>query len=310
MTIFPGSKYYTYVKDDRYVVRVISVNDNTVLVKLSNGNIKNMDRTLLENVGIRLIPDAICDIMIGKLNDDNKDVCMYIYRLDEFFHNDKNTYDASLLLRNDHYSAYKNEINANGNVYVGECCTKLNNPYDGRLIELSEFKSIESTYKFDIYLNDTIDDIISCIPYKYLSEINNVLKATYDRYSTYANVLGASEDIKSLMVNNNFMYNFRSIYNIYQVNWPGVYDDKLSHNSNGNIILNNKQVKFLEDMLQKHIDNINVIEYDKDINVKDIINYNHILISDSTEKIYLITYDIISDYPIDEDILKTLHLNV
>ena len=176
--------------------------------------------------------------------------------------------------------------------------------------KLSEFKSIESTYKFDIYLNDTIDDIISCIPYKYLSEINNVLKATYDRYSTYANVLGASEDIKSLMVNNNFMYNFRSIYNIYQVNWPVVYDDKLSHNSNGNIILNNKQVKFLEDMLQKHIDNINVIEYDKDINVKDIINYNHILISDSTEKIYLITYDIISDYPIDEDILKTLHLNV
>ena len=173
---------------------------------------------------------------------------------------------------------------------------------------MSEFKSIDSSYKFDIYLNDTLDEIISCIPHNYLSKINKVLKDTYDRYNDIVNVYGASEDLKSLMINNDFISNFRSLYNIHTINWPIVYDDKLSYDKNGNIILNDKQVKFLEDMLQKHIGNITVIEYDKDIDIKDIIHYNHILVSDNTEKIYLIAYDVISEYPIDEDILKSLHL--
>ena len=74
----------------------------------------------------------------------------------------------------------------------------------------------------------------------------------------------------------------------------------------GEIILNNKQIKMIEDILRKYITDVHVIKYDKDIDISKIVTNTHLMISDKMGVIYLISYVANGDYPIDNDIESSM----
>jgi hypothetical protein len=101
------------------------------------------------------------------------------------------------------------------------------------------------------------------------------------------------------------MLNYRALFNILQVDFPIVIDER-STNHEGNIVLNKKQQKKLEDAIGQYIKVIAVIKYDRDIDIAKIVSYNHIMISDKSGIIYLIAYQKIGDYKVDNDIADAL----
>ena len=100
------------------------------------------------------------------------------------------------------------------------------------------------------------------------------------------------------------MINYRYIFNITQVEF--VVDIGNNKTEDGEIILNNKQIKMIEDILRKYITDVHVIKYDKDIDISKIVTNTHLMISDKMGVIYLISYVANGDYPIDNDIESSM----
>jgi hypothetical protein len=98
------------------------------------------------------------------------------------------------------------------------------------------------------------------------------------------------------------MDHFRYAFNILPLDFP--IDIKDNRDADGNIIFNKKQQTKFEDAIMKHITNVTILPYDKDIDVSKIVSYTHMIVSDSMNKIYLIAYVVIDNYAIDADLLS------
>jgi hypothetical protein len=116
---------------------------------------------------------------------------------------------------------------------------------------------------------------------------------------------GTAVSIRQLWEENDFIGNYKSLFNIVQIEFQIVLG-KESYNTDGDIILNPKQKNRLEDMLRRYIANIRVIKYDKDIDISKIVNVQHVVVCDSENKIYLIAYNVDGYYAESEDDMQVL----
>ena len=133
---------------------------------------------------------------------------------------------------------------------------------------------------------------------------NTTLECIYNEKAAN-NIKGYCRSLKELCKDNHFIEAYRSLFNITTIDWSIVLG-KQSFNEDGDIILNSKQIKAIEDMIRKYITDVKVIEYGYDVDISKIVSYAHIIVSDVNEKIYLIAYRVIGDYPVDDDIAKAM----
>ena len=128
-----------------------------------------------------------------------------------------------------------------------------------------------------------------------------------NKFAKQPNIKGYSRTLEELMHKNNFIDEVRMSFNIYKIEWKIILDED-SYNVNGDIILNEKQTNALEDMLRKEIADVKIIPYDKDVDISKIVQYEHVMVSDQTNQIYLIAYRKIADYKPDNDIARGMGL--
>ena len=298
-----GAKYHVYNGEVREIYRVIRFkNTETVAVMDDNtGVIQSMSVKHIENSMVEITPDAIGDFMLTSYEDKSMhDVYFCVYRSDSIM-SDKKT--PALILRQDVYSYIKNPLSIDGKIYVGDCLTEDTMPGGEKLTSMAEFNSVDDNLSVCLYLDDKIEDIIMLIPSKFSSKMNNILTELTKRNN--AQIVGYCSNIKQLMEENKFIDMYRSIFNIHQVDWPVIIDNR-SYDKQANIILNDKQKHKIEDMIRRYIEVKYVIPYDYDIDLKSVVAFKHILISDSNQDIFMIVYDIIGDYPVDEDIARAM----
>ena len=302
-----GTKYQIFEGDELKVRRVIkSKGDNTYVLK-ENGVEQNFiasDKELADKY-IRLTPEAFLNIMITKEpmfeGAEVNDVYFCVNRATDL---SMGIQEPSLILRQNIYSKFKN-ITASlfDTVYIGECATIVNSSKE-ELAELMTFESIVKQHSVALYLDDSEEDILACIPNKFKKDINATLCSI--KSSMPEMCKGATENLKQLWEENDFIGNYRSIFNITQIDFPIVLG-KESYNAEGDIILNEKQKQRLEDMLRRYISkNIKVIKYDKDIDISKIVNVQHVVVCDSENQIYLIAYTIEGYYTNNEDDAQVL----
>ena len=308
-----GTKYQTFENDELKVRRIVKMKDNDTYVLKEKDNNQNFIVTgeELSDKYIRLIPDAFLNIMITKEPDYEgvgvNDVYFCVNRATDMT---LGVQEPSLILRQNIYSKFKN-ISASlfGDVFIGECATIINSSKD-ELAELMTFEEIVKQYSIATYLDDSEYDILSCIPNKFKKDINTVL---YDIKNTMPEMCkGATETLEQLWQENDFIGNYKSIFNIVQIDFP-IDLGKESYNKDGDIVLNNKQKQRLEDFIRRYISNIRVIKYDKDLDISKVVHVHHVVVSDSENNIYLIAYDIDGYYADNEDdaqVLESFGLNV
>lgn len=306
-----GMKYQIFENGERKVRRLLkyknnkNTNDNITctLVSDNEDDIIISSKELNEKY-VSIIPDAFLNIMITKEPDFNgteiNDVYFCISKSSDL--SSKN-YVPSLILRQNCYSKFKNTLNIYGNIYIGECATVVNSSKE-ELIEMMQWEEIKKKYSVALYIDDSEDTILRYISNKIKKDINNVLVSI--KKSMGDNIKGAAETIEELFKDNDFIGNYKSIFNIAQIDFPIVLG-KESYNNNGDIIINSKQKNRLEDMLKRYIDNIRIIKYDKDIDISKIINVQHVVVSDSDNIIYLIAYDVVGYYAKSEDDMQIIN---
>ena len=307
MAINLGSKYYKNINDGRIVVRVLNYHDDTKTAKVINLSTKEteiMEASILNDQYIELVPDMKLDIMITEDEDGTKDVYAWVYRSDYIA---AGLVKAIAMLRANCYSYFKN-LTAQGNdIWVGDCINSIDNPDQRALLDLAEFKKIVESQHYSLYVTDDINDIIQCIGKKFKHRIDSVLNEMSNKFAKQPNIKGYSRTLEELMHKNNFIDEVRMSFNIYKIEWKIILDED-SYNVNGDIILNEKQTNALEDMLRKEIADVKIIPYDKDVDISKIVQYEHVMVSDQTNQIYLIAYRKIADYKPDNDIARGMGL--
>ena len=305
-----GSKFFTYVGDDRKEIRVIGVkNDKVIVISLidmcENDNLIHSTELTLDELEkknyVEVIPDAKLDLMITSYSDETKkDVYAWVYRMDNIIDGISN---PSLMLRQDMIAYSKNTFrNTFSLEYVGDCITDKNNPTNASLVSLADFSTVDKNYTISLYISDKLNDIMLCIDSDFMNEVNSVLH-NLTKYND-DHIQGYCDNLLQLFKYAGFIGHFRSVFNITQVD----FEIDPQEDDSGTLKLTEEQQHKIEDLLSKYITNVIVIKYDADIDLKEIVEYKHIIISDITETIYLIAFDVVDNYPVDSDIAKAFGL--
>ena len=287
-----GTKYQIFEGEELKVRRVVRAKDDNTYVMKEDGVDQNFIVTNKELADkyVRLTPDAFLNIMITKEpafeGSEVNDVYFCVNRATDIT---MGVQEPALILRQNVYSNFKNISSSMfGDVYIGECLTIVNS-HKEEIVELISFEEIIKQCSVATYLDDSEDDILMCIPNKFKKDIDTTLLSI--KSSLPEMCKGATESLVELWKDNDFIGNYKSIFNIVQIDFP-IMLGKDSLNINGDIVLNAKQKQRLEDMLRRYISNIRVIKYDKDIDISKIVNVQHVVVCDSENKIYLIAYDV------------------
>lgn len=294
-----GEKFQIYINDELRIRRIIKIKNEEcfVLKDVKSGEIIIISKNDLYDKYVKLTPDAFLNIMITKEesynNIEDNDVYICVNKSCDLIHGN-NT--PSLLLRQNIYSRFKNQFATNNDIYVGDCLTIVNSEKND-IEESMTFKEIKKSYSIAMYIDDTVNDIIECISSKFKKEINTLLKKLKD--NAMPNMKGFNDNIESLLEENDFIGNYYSLFNITKIDFQIILG-KESYNDEGDIILNDKQHKAIEDLLRKYITNIKVIKYDKDIDISKIVSIEHVMVCDSNNEIFLIAYES-TGYYINED---------
>jgi len=304
---FIGTKFQTYEDGESKIRRIFRIRDGEHYVLKEDGSDVNkiISGSNLLDKYVRIDPDAFLNIMITKEPDptsniDVEDVYFCVNRMSDIANGIK---EPALILRQNYYSTRKNMLGDMSSIYIGDCLTVTTASKDD-IKEMMSFTKIVKQESIAIYLTDSVDDILKLIPNKLRKDIN----ATLAMIKSYlpSMVKGVSNTVEELLADNEFMYNLMSIFNICDIQFPIILG-KESYDTDGNIILNNKQMNKLQHVLMRYIDNVKIIKYDKDIDISKIVSLQHVVVKDSNNEIFLIAYETlgyISDG--NDDIIKSM----
>ena len=296
-----GTKYQTYIDDELVVLRLVNIkSENKFTMVDREGNKLSMTKEELDKC-IKLDSDALLCLMTATLDEDVRDVYACVHRTDDMRNGIK---EPVMILRQNIYSSSKNAFNAGMDIYVGECLANPKFDNDEQFKSLLEFNTIDDTLSVALYVDDKFKDIKQFITGHNARKFDEVLR-TIKSSNDNSMIKGYCETLEQLFDENNFMFNYRLLFNIAQVDFPIELDDNTDNE--GIITLNNKQIIRLEDLLRAYITDVKVLKYDKDIDISKIVSKTHIMISDETENIYLVSYIVKEAYPVDNDIARAMN---
>lgn len=277
-----GAKYQFYVDDELVILRLINIKseDKFVMIDKDNKRISMTSEDLKKC--IRLEPDAILNIMSTTGKDGIRDVYACVNKAEDMKNGISN---PALVLRQDIYSSSKNAFGNVGNdIYVGECMIRYG---EETLDNLLDFEKIDDSISICLYVDDKTEDINRFVIGHNVKKINEVL-CQIKSHNTNDMIKGYCESVKELLNDNNFIGYYRDIFNIMQVDFPIELGNNTS--DDGVIKLNEKQINRLEHILSCKMIDVKALKYDKDIDISKIITSTHIMISDETENIYLVSF--------------------
>lgn len=147
-----------------------------------------------------------------------------------------------------------------------------------------------------IYLDYTLDYILSLIKTKPFDDVLycNLLdhaKHESEQYGgsyMYKQIIGKDcskgycKDLKTLLNMNNFMYDVHRAFKIYDLD----FEDMKDHQGHS---LSMEETKVISTLICKNITATLVVEYDYDIDIKNI-GQNYILVNDKFNKLYVVCY--------------------
>ena len=297
-----GTKYQTYIDDKLIILRLINIKSDDKFTMIDrDGNKVSMNKEQLDRC-VKLDADALLCIMNTTLDDGVRDVYACVNRVEDMRNGNK---EPVLILRQNIYSSSKNAFGSGFDIYVGECATNPKLDNDDQFKSLLEFNTIDDTLSIALYVDDKFKDIKQFITGHNARKFDDVLR-TIKSSNDNSMIKGYCETLEQLFDENNFMFNYRLLFNIAQVDFPIELDDNTDNE--GIITLNNKQIQRLEeDVLRQYITDVRVLKYDKDIDVSKIVDKTHIMISDETENIYLVSYVVTGSFPVDNDIARAMN---
>lgn len=276
-----GDRFYkNKAEDDSEDIRIIKIkNENLFRVKTNKGIIKSMKKEEIYDNYSRLIPDGLLFFSILNVgetkNEKLKDVMISLFKTSDLEKGDNIPY---VVCRQSILDLFTTQINNNPYLhYAGLSINRDNVPegVDFKMVLMCD--GIDSKISLSVYLDDTLDDILSLIN---TEKIDKVL--THMESKIKNNIVGYYKTLKELLEKNDFMLDVRMAFNIEKV------DFKVSIINDYEIIPQERVI--LQEIKKCEMIKTYVIPYTREIDL-DEIKRNYLMICDSENKIYIVAYD-------------------
>lgn len=278
MKIFLGDKFYKYIEetDTVEVIRICKIkNENSFSYIMLDGNKGSINKSELLADYTKLKSDATLAFTIVNLQDNMKDIIVAIYRTADLENGINLPY---AVCRQNVFDLFTNQVQKGKTMYFGVSVSVDTIPEDVPFEMILACNGLAYDNKISVYMDDDLETILSFVN---TSKFDAVLNNMYTKVSN-SEIKGYCSSLKQLLVENDFMYDFLTGFNIHRV------DFVLQTQENGELETNQRII--IEEMLKVEMFKTYVLKYDKEINLKEI-KRNYILVSDKNNKLYIIGYD-------------------
>lgn len=278
MKIFLGDKFYRYIEetDTVEIIRISKIkNENSfsyVTVDNTKGTITKSE--LLDSY-TKLKSDATIAFTIVNLQDDMKDVIVAMYRTNDLENGVNLPY---AVCRQNIFDLFTNQVQKGKTMYFGVSVSVDTIPEDVPFEMTLACNGLVYDNKISVYMDDTLETILSFVN---TGKFDAVLNSIYTKVSN-SEIKGYCNSLEQLLLENDFMYDFLRAFDIHRV------DFELETQENGELDVNQRII--IEEMLKVEMFRTYVLEYDKEINLKEI-KRNYILVSDKNNKLFIVGYD-------------------
>ena len=285
-TVQLGSKYYN--DDHLYRVLAFKNSETARVLDLVTKEVLRIPIEELKKDYTLLLPDAAISFCIVGLADNLEDVIVTMNRFSDLNEGVQIPYCVCRQnVRDLHANIVKTDFLKHN--FVG-CSISIDTcPPEVDYNIMLACNSINFSTILYTYCDDSLEDMLMCIPH--IDKYDRVLD---DLYRSYAKVKhlpvskesdgihGYCSTLRKLLVDNNFMYDFRAGLGIWSINTTMKVDNA-----------NKIEPVFkesIEIMVSHRMMNEICVKYHKDVDL-DLIKRSYVLIADANDDIYLIVYD-------------------
>lgn len=281
--IYCGSKFFRFINDELDIVRVYKVDEKKQVVKYftATKEKKSMSIDYLLNNYKRLSPDGmiiISVVMTGEVRD-------VIIALKNLKTNVGNLPDV--VCRQGIFDIFSQIANREENdVYVGVSISQESCPVDIKFEDIlaCTSKKDDSEIPIFVYLDDSLEDILSLFSHKRYDDAIKECSASLKGSFADKNIIGTTGSLRELLEHNNFMFDFRKCFKIMEVPF---------HIDAESEALTQENILYMEHELKVNIMETYIAEYSREIDLKSI-KRDYVLVTsaaDKFDKIYICGYD-------------------
>ena len=301
-----GYKFYKMEDGEYKTIRIVGIKNKDVVKIVREDDylhIETMNPNDIVNNYTKLISDGLMTFNIVKLfinkyqeGISEDDIIVCLYKTSTMRDNIQEPDVACRQNITDLYYNYQREDEETE--MVGMCMTHATCPANLDYMIMTACDGVEYSIGVNVYIEDNIDIILSMIPNKKLNKVlENGLSKHLKRYNILDNGTimshnGYCRTIEQLLKENNFQYDFDTVYNVTSLNID--MDDNIAitkDETDGEYYtLKNDIINQLNNLFKINISNTIVIEYDHDIDLDELKGVKYFIIRDKNNRLFIVNY--------------------
>jgi len=267
-----GNKYYKYVGDKLELLRLVRIkNEDSYVMRDALGITVKLTKDELLGY-TKLNSDGYITFAIVSLEQGIQDVIVSIHRREDILKGDNIPY---CVCRQNIYDMFTHQLERSEAIsHIGMSISKDTCPMDVKFEMVLACNSIVSLSVVNVYLDDSLEDIL-----KFISPLNYdaALRVLADKMDG-ATVKGNCRALKALLEEKEFFNDFHRGFGIHKL--PYAIRSKN---------LTEEMVLFLEAILKHRVLEYSIVKYGMDIDMKAVAT-KHLLIVDNLDNLYLVLY--------------------
>lgn len=295
-----GNIYYKYniETDDFDILRVIAIQNAETVRCIKNGNSSDSTKISVDELKsgyTRLLSDGVVSLSNVIVMDSQmpgrplKDVIVMLHKRNE----NRNFSDPDVVCRQSITDFFNMDPSKD---LIGVSVSKESIPAGIDMEDVIYCDKVLNATIMNVYKNDTLDFIMMVLKNK---EADDILKDLYDvRLHHFQNIYkepdsvsgarvsaeGYNKDVKSLLLTNNFMYDFYQAFGVSKVTFEIPFDENNERN-----YLPNDLKDILNNLYKIAMDKAIVVKYDFDIDFEEM-KMPYLLVMDKTNTLYIVAY--------------------
>lgn len=281
-----GAYFFKYEKDELILLRLYKVKDeNTFLLKDKQKNKVVLTKEQLEEFTM-IEPDGLIIHVLASDPQHGVDTLCMLYKIEDI---DNNVMEPYAICRQNVIDPFETILNNDSSkIYVGVSMSRDTAPADFDFKSLCTAAGVRDQKINFVYKDDSFEDIMSFVHESLYNKALNIIKShmSKDDRSTY---IGFESTYRQLLIDNDFMYDFRRAFNIVRLNLT--IDTSIdSWTEDGIYKISDKEIKTVEGLTKHQVIAPILIKYDKSVDI-DSIKRDYLFFEDLNKELYIISYE-------------------
>lgn len=281
-----GAYFFKYEEGELIMLRLYKVkSDNIFLMRDKQKNKVALTKSQFEEFTM-LEPDGLLIHVLASDPNQGIDTLCMLYKLKDINNGINEPYAVCRQNIIDPFETLLN--NDSHTVYVGVSISKDTAPAEFDYNSVCVAAGIRDQKIHFVYKEDTLDDILSFVDEKTYDKALSIIK-NHMSDSDGIKYKGFNDSYRSLLVDNDFMYDFKRAFDIIRIKLS--IDTSIDRwTENGIYKISEKEINTIESLTKHRVLAPVLIKYDRTVDLAEI-KRSYILFEDLQKELYIISYD-------------------